>query len=133
MVRGTTEFKDNDYLVTIGEGKRIIGLTAKLRSKTQGSIDLIDEELQNQKTSEKTIVALGVVVFDEANPICARHPSSDYQYTFQWLYANLDANGDSFLDQTELERLGVAVPELESSIKKGGYSMSFNDFIITLW
>ena len=99
MVRGTTGFSDKDYVVTVGEGQRIVGLTAKLRSRKQGFVE--DNSLgglANLAPPEKTIVALGLVVFDEASPMCAQHPSSDVQYSFEWLYANLDANGDSFLD-----------------------------------
>ena len=57
-------------------------------------------------------MAIGLVVFDEGNPRCAPHPTVAEQYQYEWAYANLDKDGNSYLDQTELNVLRTAVPEI---------------------
>ena len=74
-------------------------------------------------------MAIGLVTFDQENPRCAAPPSAEEQYLFEWTFANLDANGDRYLDQTEISILVKAVPEVEPFIQKGAYSVEFLNFV----
>ena len=82
---------------------------------------------------EKTIVALGVVIFDKSKLKCTLHPNQEEQYLSEWVFANLDKNGDSYLDQTELEELRATSEPLSDEIQTGPYSMSFADFVKIVW
>ena len=67
------------------------------------------------------------------NPKCVKQPNSTDQYVLEWVYANLDLNGDSYLDQSELDIVRKAVPQIASQITLGSYSMNFDDFVALIW
>ena len=76
------------------------------------------------------IMTLGVIVFDTKNTQCTTaHPSSSEQYNFEWAFANLDLNGDGFLDQTEMSVLKNAVPEITEEVPTAGSSLDFFSFV----
>ena len=63
------------------------------------------------------IMAIGAVVFDSSKPQCtAAHPTLEEQYKFEWAFAHLDLNGDRYLDQTELQVIRNAVPEIATDL-----------------
>jgi len=60
-----------DYTVTIGENMRIVGFTAKLRTDKVAFVDTLNSGgLSKMQQNQRIIVALGLVVFDEGNPVC---------------------------------------------------------------
>ena len=49
--------------IVVEEGKRIVGFFAKLRTKKAGGLTGVK--------AQTTIMAIGLVVFDEGNPRCS--------------------------------------------------------------
>ena len=99
-----------------------------------GSGDLIDSSLnlggEEQAPPRKEIMALGVVVYDKGNPRCASHPTPEEQYLYEWVFAHLDLNGNTALDQTELQVLKSVVPEVEPFVSSDAvYDMDFLTFV----
>ena len=75
-------------------------------------------------------MALGVVVYDKGNPRCASHPTPEEQYLYEWTFAHLDLNGNTALDQTELQILTSVVPEAEPLVSSDPlYDMDFLTFV----
>lgn len=89
-LRGSANFNNKDYQVMMPEGKIIVGFTTKLRMRKKSFMKPGQDGLSGMTSREKTIVALGLVVFDSGNPKCAQHPSAEDQYIFEWAFANLD-------------------------------------------
>jgi len=71
---GSQSASDADYQVKVKSGSRIVGFTAKLRSQKQNRTE---DSLQGREPSKRAIVALGLVVFEEANPICSFYPTEE--------------------------------------------------------
>lgn len=66
-------------------------------------------------------MTLGVIVFDTYNTQCTTaHPTPSEQYDFEWAFANLDLNGNGYLDQTEMSVLKSAVPEVSDDLPTAG-------------
>ena len=75
-------------------------------------------------------MALGVVVYDKGNPRCTSHPTPEEQYLYEWTFAHLDLNGNTALDQTELQVLTSVVPEAEPLVSSDPlYDMDFLTFV----
>ena len=75
-------------------------------------------------------MALGVIVFDSSNTLCtAAHPTPDEQYKFEWAFANLDLNGDRYLDQTELQVVKNAVPEISDDLPSAELTLNLISFV----
>lgn len=124
-----------DYTVTIGENMRIVGFTAKLRTDKVAFVDTLSAGgLSQMQQKQRIIVALGLVVFDEGNPVCQRHPTTTEQYQYEWTFANLDKNADALLSPQELETLFEAAPELNDVVTpKVQSDLSLTDFVSLIW
>ena len=143
------QLNDKYEYIQIGEDQRFIGFYGVVRSPRPllseglagiigipGSGDLIDSSLNmggdNQPADppRKEIAALGVVVFDKGNPRCASHPTPEEQYLYEWAFAHLDLNGNTALDQTELQVLKSTVPEVGPYVSTDAvYDMEFFTFV----
>lgn len=121
------------YSVQVETGQKIVGLYALLRSPFKldfsfGGIDNFDLPSVTDEDPE-TIVALGIVTFDEANPRCGAAPSVADQYVYEWVFANLDTNFDQQLDLNELRILTSYLQEAEPLFSKGAFSIDFFTFV----
>ena len=115
------------YSVLVQDDKKIVGFYVLLRSAFNidfsfgggglgdlgiglGTVNSGGSSEEEEEVSLETIMALGIVTFDEGNPRCGPAPSVTDQYIYEWVFANLDANFDRNLDQSELSVLIRFIP-----------------------
>ena len=72
------------------------------------------------------------MVFNGGNPKCARHPSEEEQYKYEWIFANLDRDGNGVLQGPEIDPLLAADPKISDSYKPG-ISMRLQTMVGHIW